>query len=364
MPPECITSARARIAQLVRDAGPDRGRDVVVLGIDGIPFALARDLWPRASLEPMVSVFPTTSSTCWLSSLTGLPVSGHGIPGVMLAARNATVGEPGDPAGDATADGLVNVFAERGVLQFAAMETIFTDAGAIGVTALAVPGDWEPHDCGWRDALLRGAVRVPGHRFYTHAEPGDAATIVARVAAAVDEARRTGPAPRLIWCFVDVDRHIHAHGYDGHVREVLARLEALAVALVRDGVTVAAHSDHGLVPTRHCAELEALLARLCARHGAQLGGAGRTRWLHVDAAREQALFESLQAGLPETVDVMPADRMFAPGSLSRARSGAILLVARGEAFLTFDGQTYEHGSWMPDEILVPFARWSGAGVRG
>jgi hypothetical protein len=81
----CITSFRDRIRDLLRsESRKPRPRNIVLLGLDGIPYSLATRMWTSSATVKLRSVLPTTSSTGWLSSLTGLNVDAHGVPGVVF----------------------------------------------------------------------------------------------------------------------------------------------------------------------------------------------------------------------------------------------------------------------------------------
>jgi hypothetical protein len=316
-----------------------RRRDVVVLAIDGIPHALGAAAWRHARVSPLETVFPSASAPAWLTSLTGAQVSDHGVPGVVFRG----------PSG-----ALVNVLECRDDLALQTGGNLFTDARRAGYLPLVVVGDWEPYDCAFRDALFRGAVLVRGHRFYTGARPRRA--MARHIASAVETALASSVGPRLVWCFVDVDQHVHGHGYDDHVQTLLGEVDQLALDWTAAGRVVLAHSDHGLVKTRHLPELAKLFEDL-GRRGCAVGGAGRTRWLYPDPGSEDAIFDSVTRAVPASVSVYPSARLWSRDSVAFARVGAIVLVAEGDEFVTFHGHTYEHGSWTAPERRVPFASW-------
>lgn len=301
---------------------------VIVLGVDGIPYELACRVWPRAQIARARSVFPTTSATAWTTSLTGASVDEHGIPGVVF-----TVG-----------DQLVNVYSYRGPLGDAPPEDLFSDATRAGYTPVAILGDLENTHCTWRDQLVQRASLVRGHPFFDRGDP-------AGLAAAVEAALAAHEGRCLVWCFVDADRHIHHHGYDEAMLDFLAGIDALASEWAARGAVVVAHSDHGLVSTRH----DPRVADAIARVGCPVGGAGRTRWLYADD--EGRARDLLARHLPASVSVHHADEFFAPGSLARRRVGPIVLIARGEDFLADDGYQFEHGSLTATELDVPVAEW-------
>ncbi|HEY4057156.1 MAG TPA: alkaline phosphatase family protein [Kofleriaceae bacterium] len=311
-----------------------------MLAVDGIPYPLALSTWRHASIEQAESVFPTTSATAWTTALTGASVDEHGIPGVVF-----TVG-----------DELIDVYSYTGPLGEPPASDLFSDASQRGYTPIAILGDLETTNCTWRDQLVHRAQQVRGVPFFA---PGgcDARVIVDRLVAAVTRELASHAGPCLVWCFLDTDRYIHHHGYDASVVEFLERIDATAYAWSREHVVVA-HSDHGLVRTRHDPEIAAVLDRVIAQHGCKMGGAGRTRWLYVDPTAEVQVRERLTRELPSSIAIRSADTFFAPGSVARSRVGAILLIAQGDSFLASDGYTYEHGSREPHERCVPIAEWT------
>jgi hypothetical protein len=345
-----ITDFRRRLdLVLAREAASLNPRHVVVLALDGVNVDMARACWRQADIQSLRSVWPTTTSAGWLSHLTGLSVAEHGVPGVVFRLD----GE------------LINVFDHPLPGLATSSRTIFHDAAGHGYRSLAVVGDMENYGGGWRDTLLGGAEPVYGHRFYMRTggpyRRRPAAEIGSAVrAAVVDSLRYHGSAgPCLLWCYIEVDRHVHEYGYDRHTARVLTDLEEVAGALVDDGAVVLAHADHGLVPTRHDPDLAALLDDLRTRHGFEMGGAGRTRWLYPAPGTRDALAEDLARRLPDTVALEPADRAFGPVTASRARSrvGELVLVALAEAFLAPDSFRYEHGSRRAAEVETPLALW-------
>jgi hypothetical protein len=344
-----IVSFRARVrALLAGTAGTDPAAPrphVIVLGVDGIPYDLACRAWRRAHLTRARSVFPTTSSTAWLSSLTGASVDAHGIPGVVF-----TVDEPGSP--------LVDVYAYQGPLGDAPPEDLFSDAARCGYTPVAILGDLEDTHCTWRDLLVHRAHQVHDHRFFSRLDrPIDPDELGGRLEVAVAHALASHPGPCLVWCFIDADRHIHPHGYDRPLVELLERIDAIASEWARRGARVIAHSDHGLVPTRQVPANADAIERVTAAHACAMGGAGRTRWLYTAPGTEPRVWDDLARHLPASVRLYHADALFAPGSLARRRVGSIVLVAEGEDFLAADGYRFEHGSLTERELDVPFAEW-------
>ena len=340
-----VATFRARVDGIVRREARQGRRDVVILAIDGIGLSLARRLWRGADIRPMVSVMPTTSVSAWLSSLTGLPVSRHGVPGVAIRLPDF---------------GMVNVLEHRGPLGVPAVGNIFTDAASHGYLPLAVVGDWQPYDCRWRDELLHGAGRVAGALFYAagDASPGPE-SLRRKLQEAVEPLRAAaGEQPRLIWCFIDADRLIHREGYSPAIRAFLQAIDRVARRWAAAGAVVLAHSDHGLVPTRHSPAVHRTLEEAKGRFGCASGGAGRLRWIYVPAEQTGTAIRYLKQAMPASVAVLSADLLFEKGSLARERVGNVALLAKGTDFLTLEGYGYEHGSSQPEELFVPLARWS------
>jgi hypothetical protein len=324
-------------------------RDVVVLAVDGIGHDMAVGCWRQAEIEPMCSVFPTTSSAAWLSSLTGASVADHGVPGVVFTI----------PGADRAPR---NVYGYTGGGLGPQRANLFSDAAAMRYQPLTVPADLEAFPGAWLDMLLAHSRRLPGHRFYAAGGPcyrtPDIAVLRRKVAAAVREGRLAADGPMLLWVFVEADRHVHRHGYDEHVTGLLTLLDQFGASLADAGTVVFGYADHGQVPTRHDPEIAGLLDHLTADHGCKIGGAGRVRWLYPAIGQHEAVAAALARRLPATVTVEPGDAVFPPGSPARGRVGDLVLTATGPDFLAPGEYQFEHGSRTEAELVVPFARWS------
>ncbi|MGC1498092.1 MAG: hypothetical protein WA790_19965 [Sulfitobacter sp.] len=330
--------------QIDQECKSGQRRNIIVLAVDGIDYTHAQSAWPDVTLEQAVSVFPSTSSTAWLSALTGASVDDHGIPGVVFRMGPRE---------------MVNIFEYQGALNAPQLATIFTDATDLGYAACAVLGDWEDYPGPWRNMLLNGASLVRGHRFYTHTGKVTASGIVGQVEHAIGHALDGPIGGNLIWCFVDIDRHIHKHGYDEHVRDVLAGLDGLARRWVQTGHCVIAHSDHGLVETSDHSEYGAQIDALMKRHNVEMGGAGRVRWLYADGDRPliENLMGELQTIFGADAIVSEKDTFFRKGSPAYQRVGDVVIVAQGTDFLCDTEYTFEHGSWTQAEREAMLATW-------
>ncbi|MFD9332951.1 alkaline phosphatase family protein [Streptomyces sp. NPDC060028] len=317
-------------------------RHVVVLALDGVPLELARVSWSQAHVTAMRAVFPTTSSAGWLSSTTGLTVDEHGVPGVVFTVCGR----------------LIDVFQEVVVDLCPIYDNLFGDATRLGYAPLALLGDLQNLPGRWRNVLLAGARQTPGPALFTRADGAATAASVLRTAL-VHWIQASDHHPKLVWCHVDIDAHIHRHGYDAPVQAFLEAVDRLAGDLADRGAVVIAYSDHGLVPTTHDSAVAGLLERAQRDLGCRLGGAGRTRWLYTPEFRDGEVRDFLAQSLPASIRILTSDEVFDPGGQSHSRVGSLVLVAEGEGFLVRPGDTYEHGSTTSAEVDIPLAQWGG-----
>lgn len=320
-------------------------RNQIIFAVDGIYHRLAKRLWPSAQMMCWQAVFPPTSSTCWLSSLTGQRVSEHGVAGVVY-----------QPQSDNHT--LINICDYQGKAIVLPKENIFTDATRYGYLPQAIAGDLLPIAGAWTRALLVGAENLDQTPFFTRYPLPSPQTLVAAIEEAVQLALGRSHHPTLLWCFIDIDQYIHKNGYDLYVTDFLLQLEKLAVKLTRQRMDVIAHADHGLVPTRNNKEVARTLNNLSKRFAAPMGGAGRTRWFYVDQAQRLPLQQALHDALGNIANIIPREAISHISNFSAI--GNLLLIARGETFIAPDGYRYDHGSLLPQEIYVPCALWESA----
>jgi hypothetical protein len=339
-----ILSIRGKIYALAKNETATSCRNIVILALDGVPAKLARKCWQNAAIEILQSVFPATSSCAWLSSLTGATVGEHGIPGVVFQIDKSMP---------------INIFQYNGHLGVPHTGNIFSDASLLGYCPFAITSDLEVFQCSLLCELTRYAHIMPGHRFYALDPWPSTSSIACEVWRSINEtlAQPTNGISKLVWCFVEVDRRVHLHGYDDDVVEFLTGIDYLSQRLVERNCVVVAYSDHGLVLTHHDPSIAEALARIPAELNCAAGGAGRTRWFYASAAQEDRLVQRLQSTMPDSVHICSADEVFEPGSLARSRVGKVVLISRGTAFVTFDGYRFDHGSDTYNEVHVPLAQW-------
>lgn len=348
-----IATFRSRIRTILESENTSRRKHIVIFGIDGIPYDLALQSWHHAKTTKMRSVFPTTSSSAWLSSLSGMSLDSHGVPGVIFKVHDQNVD-------------LLNIFNYHCPSLNLEIENIFSDAISFGYIPLSILGDLEDYDCAWRDLLLRYSRQISGYKFYTAENDGENSMDLTRLGHDIRQAILESigfyspSSPSLLWCFVEIDRHIHRYGYDEHVTQFLELIEQIAIELTQRNAIVVAHSDHGLTQTIHDSRIEQFIEQLQGQYNFSLGGAGRTRWLYLRTdTDEKKLIDELTRNLPPSIVLRNASDLFSMDSLSFNRVGQILLIAQETNFLAPPNYNFDHGSYTSREIYVPFSHWGG-----
>jgi hypothetical protein len=347
-------------------AGP--AESLIVLAIDGLSFAAAKTAWSSPDLlAPLTSTFPSVSGTAWITAVTGLPVEEHLVPGVVYRRpergalyhayldRDLAVEEP-PPA-------------RRPGQKARSWPTFFNDMGAAGIDAVALPGDMGPWPAPLKRAVLQGARGTGDEVDWQRLRfaPREMAAAVVREVEAALAGRRPGK-PLFLWAYVNLDDAIHQTGYDPAVIDALRRLETAARSWQTRGHTVAAHGDHGLVPSAPSEETAAAFAAANAPELCRLpsGGAGRVLWSYPRPGREEEVRVRLEEALAGCALVVPAARLAELGLFGwnaelAARLGEICAVATGPGFPAppAPGRRFEHGSFTATEMLTALAVWSG-----
>lgn len=356
-PPATVPShpSLGDVPQLLVDELAAAHRGVLVLALDGVGHGPAAEVWHPAELTGLTSTFPSTSSTAWLTALTGAGPGEHGVAGMVYRVGGGLVyAVTGAP--------LAGTLGEEPLLE--THRTVFERAAEAGVRCLALgrelthlPGPWAP-------AVLRGCELAPcPPAAALAAQAADPEALVAAVAAGVDQALPADGRPTLLWVYVNLDDHIHRHGYDRSLLAALERIERDAERWARHGWTVISHADHGQVPCAADPELVRAWAAIDVPADCALpsGGAGRVRWLHPRPGRRDALHARLADALGDAAVVLTAaeltDRGLVSG-LQRRRIGDVVAIAADERFPVPDpAYRFEHGGLHPDELVIPFAVW-------
>jgi hypothetical protein len=359
-PERNMGAVAAAITGAYRDTGPVRlgpSRSLVVIVVDGLGFAHAATALKPDVLLPLTSEFPTTTIACLLTSVTGRPAGTHGFIGVQylhadgLRTVNCHDGQTAIPNG----------LGPSRPTRTPALRTVFDDLAGAGVPAVMLLNELAALDGDVLGRLTHGARPSPGPSLPPAANPPKLVeTFGEQVAANVMPGTVT-------WAYLDLDSHIHRHGFDPMIQTAAAGLDRLARRLRDEGAAVLLFSDHGLTPNHASADTlrtwqAATNERYCRLPA---GGAGRTRWIYPHPRHEDRLAGRLARNLPDAIVTGPeqlaAWGLIEDGCIGQRRLGEIVLLARGPDFPVPDATSaYEHGSMTADEVLAPMAVWSPA----
>jgi hypothetical protein len=336
---------------------------LIVLALDGVGFEVADQLWTPDVMIPLSTTFPSTSSSAWLSAVTGKRVDEHLVPGVRYRLPGIS--------------GLIDCFddgpwgstpqAGRPVIQ-----TVFDRLAARGISSLVIPGEVSTWGAAWLEALCHGAHIRPSEADWAilRQDPLRLTRVLLRelhrALSAADSSRW------LFWCWIDLDDAIHLRGYADDVLGALTEIEEAAIRWRELGHTVIAVSDHGLVPTFCTSGLADAWARATAPALCRLppGGAGRVRWCYPRRRRGPEVSSRLAGALGETALVVEREELADLGLLRlnrelRARLGEIVAISAGVQFPVPDPRNrFEHGGVTPAEMIVPLAVWLPGGGAG
>ncbi|WP_461017537.1 alkaline phosphatase family protein [Streptomyces daliensis] len=359
---------------------------VVVLALDGLGAEWAAGSLRRARVRTLRSTFPTTSTTAWLTAVTGADMREHLVVGAEYRIAGSRDGSCGGNAGGEvlldvahgrwrnwTASGKCSGHVRS--VAYRPVRTLFERAAEMNVPAYALGRELDALDGPWAAALLRGAHRVPATpapapaltRTPATPAPAPPDLTVGTVLRQLDELLTAHQRrPLLVWAYVDFDTHLHRFGPDRSLTRALRLLDTAAARWADSGWTVTAHADHGLAPVAHDENAARAWSALDTPHRCRLpsGGAGRVRWLHPHPGTEERFADEARERLAPCADVLaPADLTrsgLLPGSPEvHARLGTVVGVATSAAFPVPDPTyRYEHGAWTPQERDVPLAVWS------
>lgn len=345
---------------------PGRGDSLIVLGVDAISYDIANRVWSPDLLIPLTSSFPSTSVVAWLSAMTGLDVSEHEVPGVVYYLKEA--------------NGLFHCFRDIGLTYgknwskshpassvcLGPWTTIFHDIKKGACVAHA--GDLLNWPGRWSQALLSGATVIqPQIDFSTIRF--DPSKLVNWAVTGIEKTicKRQPNFPLFSWTMLNFDDYVHFNGYSTELTDALCYLEKAILRWIRQGHTVVAHSDHGMVPnyisTKVLDEWELISSLEFCRLPA--GGAGRVRWLYPLRKRETEIYDRLRKLLNNHALVLWREELTNYGLLTvteniKERIGEIVVIALDSFFPVPDlNYIYEHGSITSDEMIVPLAVWQG-----
>jgi hypothetical protein len=336
-------------------------RVTVVLAVDGLGWSAADGLGAH-DLVPLTTTFPSTSVVAWVTAVSGLGASEHGIPGPVYR-------HPSVPPGR-----VWNMFREKHYgfdedwssggaptrdVALGPWPTSFEALAREGIGSRVHLGDLSTMQGAWTSALTRGATTVLAPQADWERIRLAPRAIAEVTVGEVDRSiAATRGAPCVVWIHVNLDEYAHFHGYDA---EIAAAVRALGVAAARwsdRGAAVLLHSDHGQVETTCSPRLADAWRRVesPAFTDGPAGGAGRVRWLHtVKGRREEArrILEGAEA--PGLVVRYREELSMLPESLPL---GDLVVIGTGREFPVADPTyRFEHGSLTAEEMVVPLATW-------
>ncbi len=347
------------VVRSYRDEGPitlSPRRGLVVVAVDGFGYSRALATLTSARLSPLVSEFPTTTIPCLMTSVTGEPAHRHGFIGVQYLHAD---GRKLVNCHDGTTTGGTEPEAARPT-PTPTLTTIFDTLAGSEIPAVVLPNELAWLHADVRDRLLHGA-ELAGSALPAKIDPVDLMSAFADQITTAVAARPDA----MIWVYLDLDSHIHAHGFDQRAAAAMTALDELARRLRDGGTSVLVFSDHGLARSAPSPETTAAWEAAASERWCRLppGGAGRVRWLYPRPEHADRLTDLLARQLAEAV-VISSEQLaelgfVAAGSIGQRRLGEIILIATGADFPVPDAATaYEHGSMTAEEVLVPMAIWS------
>jgi hypothetical protein len=341
---------------------PAVSKTVVVL-VDGLGASAlrqrtghARFLASRFSRKAtIVSGFPTTTAAALASLATGASPGEHGLVGY-----SAVVPTSGRVANQLTGwgpDMEPSVWQRR--------STVFEHATAAGIDAIAI-GPRRYESSGFTSAVLRGARYVSADSI---AERFDAARAV------LDEKERS-----ISYVYVpELDMAAHAEGWQSdrwtHLLEELDSAMQSFVRTLRPDEGALLTADHGIVDVPETSHVlfgddPAQMAGVI-----QVAGEPRCLQLHLDASlsgdARQTVLDAWRATEGDRAWVLTRDEAIEAGWFGRVddevrpRIGDII-VAAAKNIAYYDGRKVsdparrmvgQHGSWNPDELIVPLLRF-------
>jgi Type I phosphodiesterase / nucleotide pyrophosphatase len=356
-PEHNLGTVAAAIVAAYHDAGPVRlGRDrsLAVIAVDGLGYGPASSVLAPDVLIPLTSEFPTTTVACLLTSVTRRPSDQHGFIGVQylhtdgLRTINCHDGSLTDPVGPAPARPT----------QTPRLPTVFDMLAEARVPTTLLANELAALDKDVTDRLTHGAsvsATPPPH------ETGPL-SLTEAFAAQVTASVRPGT---VTWAYLDLDSHLHQHGFDQQARNAVAGLDRLARRLCRQGTAVLLFSDHGLTASCQSPDTVSAWREVARDRWCRLppGGAGRTRWLYPHPRYEDRLTDMVAGRFMGAVVTHPDELagwgLVSKGSVGQRRLGEIVMLAHAPDFPVPDAAVrFEHGSMTADEVLVPLALWS------
>lgn len=337
------------------------GRNVVLLGLDALPYTFLRRHLPSCgnqSLFPVTSVLPSTSTCCWTSILTGQMPAVHGVHGVVFYEQGAkTTVHALRPASFRHPGGMVSeqneiLLIKPESLLFAKIRTQFKKIPyVIGRLAFDIGGPLHQQ-------LTRGCVSMVAKNYETLIEDP-----VALVRDNLVSIAANARADAFVFCYFNFDTYIHSHSYtDKGLLDAFAMLVEGCNNLSRKlDVSFVYVSDHGMIAQSgvigSCPFDDAYVAR---RSYAYPGGAGRILYFYPNHRDVHDVKRYLADLLGDTAFVLEREeyvRSFLRtdvASVNKAyRIGDVVVVGKTGSFPSVMSKSHhEHGSCSEDEMFA------------
>lgn len=349
---------------------------IIVIGLDAISYSVAREMFTPNTMLPISSIFPSTSVCCWAAAMTGLSVEDSGLPGpVFYAPEIKRMYNCLDDIVEVNGK-WVSDFSEAHKVSFGEWETIFHDLSQTHET-VAVNGYFSIDSHRWSRGIMRGAERTD----ISNADWSKITSQPDKIAKSVVNdientlSKRDRNRPLFVWSLVNTDHYIHLNGYNESLRKALKLINEAFHEWSDQGHSVIMYADHGQVSNVANKEMGRAWDSLHSPEMCRLtsGGAGRVRWSYPHSHKEDAFANRLSNILGDEAIVLHRDELQKNALLDIGKRltqqvGEIVSIAIGNQFPIFNSSEdyyaheqiiFEHGSILPDEMIVPLALYQG-----
>ncbi len=345
--------------------GLDPTESLVVVLVDGLGWNLLRahaDAAPFLSglqARPLTVGFPTTTATSLTSLGTGLTPGVHGLTG--YTSRVEGVDEAVNWLRWETARSGRSLLEQLVPEELQPHRTAFERAEAAGVEVSVVT-----HHSFRKSGLTRAALR--GGTFVASYTAADAIAAVATAA--------RGRRPNLGYCYNgDLDLVGHVHGCESEAWRIQLALldrvlEMIATRLPPD-TRLLVTGDHGMVDVPDHAKIDYDATPALSDDVETIAGEARARYLHVPAAKLDAVLRRWRDELGDRMLIVTRDEAVAAGWFGPTVEAEVLcrigdIVAVSTTDVAVVRQRVEpllsrlrgqHGALTEDELLVPLLQY-------
>jgi len=371
-----LVHLRKFIGQIASGKHPDyqlgSKQSIIAVGIDSLNYGFAKNNLTPDDLYCVSTIFPSTSSCCWIASITGKGPEESGVSGVVFYSEElesmyithldkVQQGKEwvAHPESDAK-------------LPIGNWDSVFLDLNAMGYKTVCLDGFFAYKITRWSQGLHRHAQHVVK-------SSGAWLDILMGCDEMVDSLEKdlkdgikrfvTGE-PVFMWNLFNFDRYIHHRGFTDELGSAVRRMDSMFHEMAQQGHLVIVYADHGQTPhiSVHSQGEEWDALHDSPQHRLPFGGAGRVRWSYPVAGHEDRVARELQDLVGENGVVVHRDELHKHGICNigprmQSQMGEIITLATGAQFPTADFKNtviYEHGSITRDEMLVPVAVYRAA----